>query len=78
MSATLGNSGELERITGVDDIFRLPMVNGWYKKGLGRRFFIFPKSSLKEESISELLIEFTKIFLSFFLYYYNSLVHQDS
>lgn len=62
MSATLGNSGELERITGIDNIFRLPMVNSWDKKGLGRRFFIFPKASFKEDSISELLIEFTKIF----------------
>lgn len=42
MSATLGKSGELERITGIEKIVRLPIVKEWDKKGLGRRFFIFP------------------------------------
>lgn len=46
MSATLGRSGELERITGIKDIFRLPIVNDWDKKGLGRKFFTFPDLSL--------------------------------
>lgn len=42
MSATLGNSGELERITGCSKIKRLPVVSDWDKKGLGRKLFIFP------------------------------------
>lgn len=49
MSATLGKSGELERITGLEKITRLPIVNDWDKKGLGRRFFLFPNLSLKNE-----------------------------
>lgn len=49
MSATLGRSGELERITGIEKIFRLPIVNDWDKKGLGRKFFTFPDLSLGEE-----------------------------
>ncbi len=42
MSATLGKSGELERVTGIKRIKRLPVVNDWDKKGLGRKFFVFP------------------------------------
>ncbi|MFE6800017.1 DEAD/DEAH box helicase family protein, partial [Paenibacillus chitinolyticus] len=55
MSATLGESGELERITGVPNIFRLPMVRDWDKRGIGRRFFIFPNASFKSEFDSEIL-----------------------
>lgn len=49
MSATLGRSGELERITGIEKIFRLPIVNDWDKKGLGRKFFTFPDLSLGKD-----------------------------
>jgi len=42
MSATLGESGELERIIGVPKIKRLPVPAGWDKQGSGRRFFVFP------------------------------------
>lgn len=49
MSATLGKSGELERVTGLENIYRLPIVGDWDKKGLGRRFFIMPDLSLDEE-----------------------------
>ncbi len=45
MSATLGASGELERITGIQKIDRLPVPAGWDKQGSGRRFFIFPNQS---------------------------------
>lgn len=45
MSATLGKSGELERITGVEKIKYLPIVNEWDKKGIGRKFFVFPDLS---------------------------------
>lgn len=60
MSATLGKSGELERITGLDDITRLPIVNDWDKRGLGRRFFIMPDLSLGEEYQGELYMELHK------------------
>ena len=46
MSATLGKSGELERVVGCDNIHRLPIVSGWDTKGLGRKLFIFPDLSL--------------------------------
>ena len=49
MSATLGRSGELERITGIEKVCRLPIVNDWDKKGLGRKFFTFPDLSLGED-----------------------------
>lgn len=50
MSATLGNSGELERVTGIEKICRLPIVNDWDKKGLGRKFFVFPDLSLGDDA----------------------------
>jgi len=55
MSATLGKSGELERITGLEKITRLPIVNDWDKKGLGRRFFVFPNLSLKKDLTVEVI-----------------------
>jgi len=51
MSATLGESGELERAYGVEHIERLPMVKDWNNKNIGRRFFMFPLASFKEESL---------------------------
>lgn len=56
MSATLGRSGELERITGIEKIDRLPIVNDWDKKGLGRKFFIFPDYSLGREKQGDVII----------------------
>ena len=46
MSATLGEGGELERITGVRKIERLPVPEGWDRQGTGRRFILFPDRSL--------------------------------
>ena len=60
MSATLGGSGELERLTGCRKIKRLPIVGDWDKKGLGRRLFIFPDLSLSSELHNEILIELHK------------------
>lgn len=57
MSATLGSSGELERLTGCRKIKRLPIVGDWDKKGLGRRLFIFPDLSLSPELHNEILIK---------------------
>lgn len=56
MSATLGKSGELERITGIGNIHRLPIVGDWDKKGLGRRFFIFPDLSLGTDCEDEVIM----------------------
>ena len=56
MSATLGKSGELERITGISNISRLPIVNDWDKKGIGRRFFIFPDLELNDDEKKEIVI----------------------
>lgn len=41
LSATLGDSGELERSFGISPITRLPVPSGWEKRGAGRRFFLF-------------------------------------
>jgi len=60
MSATLGKCGELERITGINNIIRLPIVNDWDKKGLGRKFFIFPDLSLREGYHNDILLRLHK------------------
>ncbi|MDE1146728.1 MAG: DEAD/DEAH box helicase family protein [Azospirillaceae bacterium] len=54
MSATLGAGGDLERLTGRPKIKRLPIPEGWDRQGIGRRFFIFPEKTLKENEISSL------------------------
>jgi hypothetical protein len=51
MSATLGAGGDLERMVGRHPIQRLPVPKGWDRQGVGRRFFIFPDMSLKEEDV---------------------------
>ncbi len=60
MSATLGNGGDLERISGTKNICRIPIPKGWDKQGLVRRFFIFPQESLEKEEVFDSLIEFFK------------------
>lgn len=54
MSATLGAGGDLERLTGRKEIFRIPAPAGWDTQGVGRRFFIFPEMSLKPEELPAL------------------------
>lgn len=49
MSATLGEAGELERITGRAPIRRLAPNVGWERQTIGRRYFMFPGRSLDEE-----------------------------
>ena len=56
MSATLGKGGDLERVVGRSDILKLPIPSGWDQQGIGRRFFLFPESSLVPE-------DYTKLFL---------------
>jgi hypothetical protein len=54
MSATLGAGGDLERLVGRHPIRRLEVPEGWDRQGVGRRFFIFPGMSLKEDQTAEL------------------------
>lgn len=42
MSATLGSSGELERITGVGQIERISTPAAYRSRSVGRRLFLFP------------------------------------
>ncbi|MDX0604982.1 DEAD/DEAH box helicase [Sinorhizobium medicae] len=48
MSATLGNGGDLERLTGRRKIERIEAPEDFRKAGVGRRFFVFPDLSLEE------------------------------
>jgi len=54
MSATLGEGGDLERLTGRENITRLPIPEGWDRQGIGRRFFIFPELSLDADDTVQL------------------------
>ena len=51
MSATLGAGGELERITGVKSIKRLPLPVGWDRQGSGRRLFLIPELEMPNEAM---------------------------
>ena len=57
MSATLGQGGDLERITGVESFYKIPIPKGWDKQGNGRRFFMFPNLGLESEEIGNLQAE---------------------
>lgn len=54
MSATLGEGGDLERLTGRTRIQRLAIPEGWERQGIGRRFFIFPEKSLEPSDALDL------------------------
>lgn len=60
MSATLGESGELERTIGVNNIDRISIANDWNKQGIGRKFFMFPDLSFEPDEIGKLVKELTK------------------
>lgn len=49
MSATLGEGGELERITGVKKISKIPIPKGWDKYSNGRRLILFPNRKFSQE-----------------------------
>ncbi|MET3712645.1 hypothetical protein ABIC65_003363 [Sphingomonas trueperi] len=49
MSATLGEGGDLERVTGVPKITRLSVSEDFNAQGVGRRFFLMPGKALAEE-----------------------------
>ncbi|MEM1448963.1 MAG: DEAD/DEAH box helicase [Planctomycetota bacterium] len=57
MSATLGAGGDLERLTGRPDIHRLDPLEAYEKRGVGRRFFIFPESSLEKNECTSLVTD---------------------
>lgn len=57
MSATLGEGGDLERLMGRKNIFRLSIPEGWDIQGVGRRFFMFPSHSLSEEQINQMMLK---------------------
>jgi hypothetical protein len=61
MSATLGLSGDLERLTGRKKILRLPIPDGWDRQGIGRRFFMMPGLSLNEQEVTKLKGSLMKI-----------------
>lgn len=61
MSATLGEGGDLERLTGRTPITRVPAPEGWDRQGIGRRFFIFPAFSLNEDEAAELRVDLMKL-----------------
>ncbi len=60
MSATLGEGGDLERLTGRRNIRRLQIPTGWDKQGIGRRLFYFPAKSLEPEDVTSLTMELFK------------------
>lgn len=60
MSATLGEGGELERLTGRKKILRLPVSGNWENQGIGRRFFFFPEMSLQTGETEDLVFEMIK------------------
>ena len=59
MSATLSDDGDIERSFGVKEIKKLPVPEGWDRRGTGRRLMLFPglASSLetKAEAIPKLI-----------------------
>jgi len=57
MSATLGAGGELERITGIPNIFRIPVPPGWDKQSTGRRLFIFPDRAFSNKKYESWIAE---------------------
>ncbi len=57
MSATLGAGGELERITGISSIKRLPVPAGWDKRGSGRRLFLAPQVAMADAEAMEVLLK---------------------
>jgi hypothetical protein len=60
MSATLGSGGELERITGVKPIERIPAPPGWDNQGIGRRLFLAPHISLGDGNALVVFVEAMK------------------
>ncbi len=62
MSATLGAGGDLERITGLKKIKRLPLPTGWDKRGSGRRLFLIPELSMSSDGMLDVVKDATQSF----------------
>ena len=62
MSATLGNGGDLERITGRPKIHRLKPASMTDEQGIGRRLFVFPEVALDESGTEKLIESALQIF----------------
>jgi len=60
MSATLGEGGDLERLTGRPKIIRISVPDGFGLESVGRRYFIFPSMSLSEADIDSLRLNMMK------------------
>ncbi|AVF28915.1 DEAD/DEAH box helicase [Paenibacillus larvae] len=60
MSATLGDGGELERITGVQKINKIPIPKGWEKYSNGRRLILFPNRVFNEKDSLEVSLKAIK------------------
>lgn len=60
LSATLGEGGDLERLTGRRSIKRVKAPTGLEAHGVGRRFFIFPTISLDDADAGELISKLMK------------------
>jgi len=57
MSATLGAGGELERVTGVERIDRIPIPVGWDRRGNGRRLFLMPQVSMSDQDAWQVVLD---------------------
>ena len=57
MSATLGAGGELERITGIRSIERLPFPKGYDKQSSGRRLFLVPELTVSRDIAIEVIVK---------------------
>jgi hypothetical protein len=53
MSATLGRGGELERITGLREIKRIPTPKTYVSRGVGRRLYLFPDFARDREEYAQ-------------------------
>lgn len=54
MSATLGEGGELERITGIKKIHKIPIPKGWERYSNGRRLILFPNRKFSQKDSLDL------------------------
>ncbi len=58
MSATLGEGGDLERITGRRAIHRLSGPQSWNQQAIGRRYFIFAERALDQAEAQGVYLNF--------------------
>jgi hypothetical protein len=61
MSATLGEGGDLERITGRKAIHRVSGPQNWERQSIGRRFFLFAERALDRIMAQQLYVELIKL-----------------